>query len=97
MFLHARPRGRYCCYTSCTSTGNKGNQCCACTKSATNANADIEEGDHEEGDHEEGDHDEGEGDHQEGGGDSAYGGMLALTALSLTVLCKWRVMMCTGL
>ena len=29
----------YCCYTSCTSTGNKGNQCCACNPRPTGAQA----------------------------------------------------------
>jgi hypothetical protein len=28
-----RPR-RYCCYTSCTGTGNQGAQCCACAETA---------------------------------------------------------------
>ena len=27
----------YCCYTSCTSIGNKGNQCCACAAGGGNA------------------------------------------------------------
>ena len=27
----------YCCYTSCTSIGNKGNQCCACGGGASTA------------------------------------------------------------